>query len=61
MLLFLREEIVGVLSFNQIEPIIKNRTSATGLMKATRGGGCFLALQALMDACPQRDGSPLRD
>jgi RimJ/RimL family protein N-acetyltransferase len=40
-LLFLRDEMVGVLSFNQIEPLNKTAISATGLMNITRDKGCF--------------------
>lgn len=40
-LLFLDKQLVGVLSFNQIEPQNKTAYIATGSMKSTRGKGCF--------------------
>ncbi len=40
--------LVGVLSFNTIEPTNKTGTSATGWMKATRAGILSRSLQAFM-------------
>ena len=50
-LLFLQEEIVGVLSFNQIEPINKTAYIGYWLDESHQGQGLLSqALQALMDA-----------
>ena len=50
-LLFLREEIVGVLSFNQIEPINKTAYIGYWIDESHQGQGLLSqALQALMDA-----------
>ena len=45
-LIFQADELVGVLSFNSIEPVNKTATSAIGSMKRIRGSSC--ALQAFM-------------
>ena len=50
-LLFLREEIVGVLSFNQIEPINKTAYIGYWIDESHQGQGLLSqALQALMDS-----------